>query len=146
MKKTGIKALLIGSVYFSIQNLSFAVDFPQELVGTWGPPQSQWGRGSDGKPTRCDTNHSTGNNTDIFKSIFSNGKLVSGMYSDAQCQLKTINKLSGGLGGMSSGYSAVLNCLIEDSIKETLPLIYWGGDRPSIDFGGVKLYKCKSTP
>ncbi len=146
MKKTGIKVLLIGSVYFSIQNLSFAVNFPQELVGTWGPAQSTWGKGADGKPTRCDSSYATGNNPDIFKSIFSNGKLVSGMFSAEQCQLKRIDKLIAGLGGMYTGYSAILSCEVEASIKETLPLIYWGGDRPSIDFGGEKLYKCKSTP
>jgi hypothetical protein len=141
-----LKKILIGCLYLSISQLSFAVDFPQELVGTWGPEQSTWGKGADGKPSRCDVNYSTGNNPEIFKSIFPNGKLVSGMFSAEQCRLKRIDKLTAGLGGMTTGYSAILNCVIEGSIKETLPLIYWKNDRPSIEFSGQKLYKCKSTP
>jgi len=146
MKIIGIKIFLIGFVCLSIQNLCFAVNFPQELVGTWGPAQNTWGKGADGKPTRCDISYSTGNNPEIFKSIFPNGKLVSGMFSAEQCQLKRIDKLIAGLGGMYTGYSAILNCEVEASIKETLPLIYWKSDMPSIDFSGQKFYKCKSTP
>jgi hypothetical protein len=68
------------------------------------------------------------------------------MFSAEQCQLKRIDKLTGGLGGMYTGYSAILNCVIENSIKETLPLIYWKSDRPALEFGSQTLYKCKSTP
>jgi hypothetical protein len=141
MRFLTIKLMLIGSVYLIAQNLTFAASLPSELVGTWGPAKENWkeyGRSYDGRPVRCDANPSTGNLSAIFYGFFPDGELAAGNLMGAQCRLKRID-------ATSSGYSGVMDCRVEGSIKETRAFIYKRSNPPQLNSDGETLYKCKST-
>jgi hypothetical protein len=136
-----LKKILIGCIYLSITNLSYAITIPSELVGTWGPAKTawnEWGRSWDGRPVRCDANPSTGNQPGMFFGFFPDGGLAAGNPMGAQCNLKKLDKITG-------GYSGVMNCTVEGTIKEIRPFIYQRGNPSELSVHGEKLYKCKST-
>jgi hypothetical protein len=136
-----LKKILIGCIYLSITNLSYAITIPSELIGTWGPAKTawnEWGKSWDGRPVRCDANPSTGNQPGMFYGFFPDGELAAGNPMGAQCSLKRLDKITG-------GYSGVMHCKVEATIKEIRPFIYQRGNPSELSVHSEKLYKCKST-
>lgn len=80
------KIFLISFIYLICPYCTYAANLPSELIGTWAPSQDSWGKGSDERPTKCDANPSTGNNTDLFYGFFSDGELAAGNPMGAQCK------------------------------------------------------------
>jgi hypothetical protein len=141
MKMLCIRMLLIGCIYLSFNSLSFAITVPDELVGTWGPAKktwNEWGKSWDGRPVRCDANPSTGNQPGMFFGFFPDGALAAGNPMGAQCSLKRLDKITG-------GYSGVMNCTVEGTIKEIRSFTYQRGNPSELSVHSEKLYKCKST-
>lgn len=133
-----VKVLLTTSLYL-ITTGTVAQTLPPELIGTWGPPRSEWGRGDDGKNTRCEANPNLGNNTSIFYGFFPDGDFASGNLMGYQCRIRKIDRTS-------SGYAGIMSCRVEGSIKETHAFQYIRYDPPRLTFRDETLYKCKSTP
>ena len=133
-----IRRLTLGFIFLVLSCTTFAQNIPAEMTGIWGPPQSQWGRGDDGRNTRCEANPAVGNNPALFYGLFPDGNLAAGNPMGYQCRVKKIDKTT-------SGYSGLMNCAVEGSIKETQAFIYIRATPPQLNFGGATLYKCKST-
>ena len=128
----------LGLIFLVMSCATFAQTIPAEMTGIWGPPQSQWGRGDDGKNTRCEANPAIANNPSLFYGFFPDGNLAAGNPMGYQCLVKKIDKTT-------SGYSGLMSCRVEGSIKETQAFIYNRGTPSQLNFGGATLYKCKST-
>lgn len=139
MKLSQIVGATSVSIFFFMSCATFAQHIPAEMTGVWGPPKSQWGLGEDGKNTRCEANPSIGNNPALFYGLFPDGNLAAGNPMGYQCRVKTMDKTT-------SGYSGLMSCTVEGSIKETQAFIYMMSSPPQLIFGGDRLYKCKATP
>ena len=138
MRLYQVRTLTPVFIFLITASAAFAQTIPTEITGIWGPPQSQWGRGDDGKNTRCEANPAIANNASLFYGFFPDGNLAAGNPMGYQCRVKKIDKTT-------SGYSGLMSCAVEGSIKETQAFIYIRGTPSQLNFGGATLYKCKST-
>jgi len=56
----------LGLIFLVMSCATLAQTIPAEMTGIWGPSQNQWGRGDDGKNTRCEANPAIANNPSLF--------------------------------------------------------------------------------
>jgi hypothetical protein len=138
MKLLRVSSLTPAFIFLVISCATFAQTIPAEMTGIWGPPKSQWGRGDDGKNTRCEADPAKGNNPSLFYGFFPDGNLAAGNPMGYQCLVSKIDKTT-------SGYSGLMRCTVEGSIKETKAFIYIKDSPPQLIFGSERLYKCKMT-